>query len=96
MTGKRPGHISYLLDLLRVMAAVLAAGLDGLKNKIEPPPETQGIVTADPIFISSDHPNLAITKMIRFTLDRYTKLYTISLYFIGLQSSHDPPPFPPF
>jgi glutamine synthetase len=26
-----------------VMAGVLAAGLDGLKNKTEPPPETQGI-----------------------------------------------------
>ena len=26
-----------------VMASVLAAGLDGLKNKIEPPAETQGI-----------------------------------------------------
>ena len=46
--GKEGAHIENRLPCgasnpYLVMASVLAAGLDGLKNKIEPPAETQGI-----------------------------------------------------
>jgi glutamine synthetase len=46
--GSRSAHIENRLPCgssnpYLVMAAVLAAGLDGVKNKIEPPAETQGI-----------------------------------------------------